>query len=327
MILRNLEVPTGNILIVQGTDGPIECVSLGDYGKEVNLKADFLGLKEAPNQVRHTKLLPLEDKWVITISSQYGCSMKCKFCDVPKVGPGKNLNRSDLIAQVYDAMSLHPEVTYSNRLNLHVARMGEPTWNFAVIDAVEEIHRRFKNKFKLHPVVSTMMPKKNPNLWEFIDKWIFLKNKILEGEAGLQFSINSTSEVERYNMFSGNCSTLHEINHIMEHQQKPKGRKYTLNFAVADYEINPEKLLQYFDPDQYVIKLTPMHKTHTALDNNIETEGDYTTFHPYEEYEYNLKKAGYDVLVFIASKEEDEGLITCGNAILSGSLPKVYKEL
>ena len=30
-----------------------------------------------------------------------------------------------------------------------------------------------------------------------------------------------------------------------------------------------------------------------------------------------LQKAGYDVLVFIASKEEDESKITCGNAILA----------
>jgi len=30
-ILKNLKVPTGNILIVQGEKGQLECVSLGDY--------------------------------------------------------------------------------------------------------------------------------------------------------------------------------------------------------------------------------------------------------------------------------------------------------
>jgi len=45
------------------------------------------------------------------------------------------------------------------------------------------------------------------------------------------------------------------------------------------------------------------------------------TFNPYKEHEGNLKKAGYDVLVFIASEEEDLGRITCGNAILSGTMP------
>jgi len=35
------------------------------------------------------------------------------------------------------------------------------------------------------------------------------------------------------------------------------------------------------------------------------------------------------VLVFIASHEEDDSMITCGNAILSGKLPpnELYKEI
>ena len=36
-----------------------------------------------------------------------------------------------------------------------------------------------------------------------------------------------------------------------------------------------------------------------------------------------LKNAGFDVIVFVPSYDEDLGLITCGNAILSGSVPKV----
>lgn len=172
-----------------------------------------------------------------------------------------------------------------------------------------------------------MMPKNNRQLKWFIDGWMNIKNNVLKGEAGLQLSINSTSEMERQYMFNNNCLTLHKISHIMD-GIKPKGRKITLNFAVADYEINPEKLIQYFDPEYYIIKLTPMHKTHTAVDNNIRTKGDPTRYYPYEEYEHDLKQAGYEVLVFIASEEEDKGLITCGNAVLSGSLPKcTYTEV
>lgn len=108
----------------------------------------------------------------------------------------------------------------------------------------------------------------------------------------------------------------------------PFGRKITLNFAVANYEIDADVLLRYFNPEHFLIKLTPMHKTSTALLNNISTTGDYTTSYPYKEAKDRLTKAGYDVIVFVASAEEDLGLITCGNAILSGSLPKVdYKEL
>ena len=51
------------------------------------------------------------------------------------------------------------------------------------------------------------------------------------------------------------------------------------------------------------------------------TAGEYDTYTPYQKLELDLREAGYDVLVFIASREEDESRITCGNAILSGHEP------
>jgi len=325
--IRNLEVPTGNILIVEGDKGLLEMVSLGDYGKEVNVKADFMGLSRPINHVNHVEMLPLEKKWVITISTQYGCSMDCTFCDVPLVGKGINASLYDLIEQVETGIALHPEVTYTERLNIHYARMGEPTWNPDVLLATYYLKEKFNKTHRIHPVISTMMPKNNVALKTFIDEWMLIKNELLNGEAGLQLSINSTCEEERNKMFSGNALTLKEISELMK-DVVPKGRKITLNFAVAGYEINANILAKYFDPDYYLVKLTPMHKTNTANKNDIKTEGDYTSFYPYEKHEKDLKEVGFDVLVFIASEYEDLGRITCGNAILSGTLPLVpYREI
>lgn len=81
-------------------------------------------------------------------------------------------------------------------------------------------------------------------------------------------------------------------------------------------------LLRYFNPEHYIIKLTPMHKTVTALGNGIKTEGDYTKPEPYRIVADNLRQHGYEVLVFIASADEDLGGITCGNAVLSGKVPE-----
>lgn len=319
-ILRNIEVPTGNILVVGGDKGKLEMLSLGDYGKDVNLKADCLGLTREITHVEHQKLLPLTEKWVITISTQYGCSMGCRFCDVPHVGPGKNATFNDLTRQILTGIKLHPEIEYSKRLNIHFARMGEPTWNPNVLDATRWAKDHLDSEYTIHPVVSTMMPRNNEWLKTFIHSWMRIKNRLLHGNAGLQLSINSTSEEVRRIMFNNNASTFPEIAKIME-GIIPNGRKITLNFAIADYEINPSILLNYFSPDDYLIKLTPMHKTNRAIANGIETKGDYTTYYPYKEYEDQLKNAGYDVLVFIASEEEDLGRITCGNAILSGTMP------
>lgn len=321
-ILQRIKVPTGHILIVRGSRGKLEMLSLGDYGKNVNVKADFLGINRIPDPVKHTKLLPLQEKWVITISTQYGCSMNCPYCDVPKVGPGKNATLLDLKQQVLTGIQLHPEVTTTKRLNIHFARMGEPTWNPHVLDCAKWLKTHIDPEYKCHPVVSTICPRKNEWLKTFLHTWVRIKNRLFAGNAGLQISINSTNETERNFLFANNAASLWDIAKIMD-GTIPVGRKFSLNFAVTDYEIDPGVLLRYFNPEEYMIKLTPMHKTVSATEKGVETPGDYTTYYPYQAYEKALKNAGYDVLVFIASVEEDMGRITCGNAILSGSNPEV----
>lgn len=324
-IVKNIQVPTGNILIVKGDKGNLECLSLGDYGQAVNIKADFLGLEREISHVEHTTLLPLSQKWVVTISTQYGCSMGCKFCDVPKVGAGVNATYDDLKNQVLMSLSMHPEIKHTNRLNIHYARMGEPTWNQDVLAFSHNIHSELEpyiGDSVIHPVISTMMPKNNRKLAEYIKEWLDIKNIELCGEGGLQLSINSSSNKERDWMFGGKSLTLEEISDLMKGMPNPVGRKYTLNFAVAGYEIDGKRLAKLFNPDHYIIKLTPMHKTAEALSNDIKTDGDYTTMYPYKDVEKSCKDAGFDTLVFIASEYEDLGRITCGNAILSGTMPE-----
>lgn len=318
-VIKNIKVPTGNIIIVEGENGLLELLSIGDYGKEKNIKADFLGLKNEINGVPNGNIIPLTEKWVITVSTQYGCSMGCNFCDVPKVNLGKNATIKDLQKQILTGIQLHPEITYSKRLNIHFARMGEPTWNPNVLDCGKWLKEHINPEYKCHPVVSTMMPKNNIWLKTFIHNWMRIKNRVFLGEAGLQLSINSTNENERNEMFNGNACSLFEIYKIMD-GIIPIGRKITLNFALANYIIDEEILLKYFSPDDYLIKITPMHKTKSCKDNNLMTKDGYDFYYPYKEIENKLKNVGYDVIVFIPSKDEDESKITCGNAILAERL-------
>lgn len=306
--MKTIKVPTGEIMIIDGQNGKLECLSLGDYGKSVNLNQH--------KRVEHGPMLQLSEKWVCTISTQYGCSMGCKFCDVPKVGPGRNATLDDLRSEVETVIATHPEVKQCDRFNIHYVRMGEPTWNWNVIDHAI-ITRQIYRTFNIHPVVSTMMPRHNSDLAYFLRTWCHIKNDYYMGEAGLQLSINSTDNGERDIMFNHNAMDIDDISCIMNHMPDPIGRKYTLNFAIAGYTIDAEKLARLFDPSRFVCKLTPMHKTSSAIANDIRTNGDYTESYPYEKDEANLKYAGFETLVFIASKEEDESRITCGNAILS----------
>lgn len=325
-ILRNLKVPTGNICIIEGEKGKLEFLSIGDYGKNANIKADFLNITRELEGVPNGEIEPLEEKWVITLSTQYGCNSKCKFCDVPKVGKGLNATYRDLEYQINQALLLHPEVNETKRLNIHYARMGEPSWNPNVIDITKNIYNitsKHIGDSKIHPVFTTMFPRNNnlliPLLLEFAD----LKNNMFDGEAGIQFSINSTDDNQREDMFGGSSLTLKEISDIGNMLPHPKGRKYTINIALADeYIIDVERLKELFPTDRFMVKITPLHKTLSCEENDIHTTKGYVEYTPYKPTEDNLKAVGYDVLVFIPSYDEDMGRITCGNVILSGSSPE-----
>jgi len=311
-----IAVPTGHILVVEGEHGLLECLSLGDYGADVNLNQH--------KTVTHRELLPLTEKWVVTVSTQYGCSSGCRFCDVPKVGPGRNATTSDLMWQVSRALEVHRDVNLLDckRINLHYARMGEPTFNPSVLEATHLLRRVIPN---LHPVVSTMMPARNLKLDAFLREWMMIKNDVFKGNAGLQLSINSTSNTCRDWAFRGNALSLKSISLMMGDILRdcpPVGRKITLNFAVVDgWPIDAPVLRSLFSPEHFIVKLTPMHETTEATTMHIKTHGDATTPEPYQRVESDLRAEGFDVLVFIASHEEDASRITCGNAILSGSVP------
>lgn len=326
-IMVNLVVPTGNICVMQGDYGLLEFISVGDYGKEKNVKADFLGITREINGVPNGEIMPLSEKWVVTVSTQYGCAMGCKFCDAPKIKYGGNVSANDLAHQIKEALSLHPEITATKRLNIHYARMGEPTFNPQVLENAKMLHKIVKphiGSSMIHPVLSTMLPNRNQYLVEYLNEWCDIKNEDYRGDAGLQFSINSTEDWQREDMFNGMSLSLEEISEIGQWLPMPKGRKYALNFALADdYIVDAHKLSNLFDNDKFMVKITPLHRTKSCEQNNIKTTGGYENFTPYRKVEKELKSFGFDVIVFVPSYEEDLGLITCGNAILSGSMPTV----
>ena len=167
-----------------------------------------------------------------------------------------------------------------------------------------------------------MLPKRNKKLVEFLHKWCYIKNEFYKGDAGLQFSINTTNDEERNYLFSGSSLSLGEISEIGKSLPMPVGRKYALNFALADdTHIDGKRLRELFNPDKFMCKITPLHRTNSCDENDLHTSGGYELFTPYKAVEEDLKGNGFDVIVFVPSYDEDNGLITCGNAILSGKVP------
>jgi len=321
------EIPTGYLFFGDYTKGKLETLSIGDYGKEKNVKADFLGYNKPINGVPNGACKPLTEKWVTTLSSQYGCSMNCTFCDVPKIKFNGNVGFEDLKKQLYNAIELFPQIKYTERLNIHFARMGEPIFNENVFLFSKWLS---EHKFKLyedtglrveviHPVLSTSVPKYKKIEQRLID-WCDIKNYYFNGQAGLQLSINSTSEEQRNKMFRGKQLSLEEIAKIGEKFPVPLSRKYTLNFAYAsDFIVDASVLRELFDPEKFMVKITPIHNNIACIENNIKTIEGYESYAPYQQVEDELIKVGFDVLVFVPSFDEENGLVTCGNLVLSGS--------
>lgn len=328
---RKYTIPTGYLFTGDYSKGELETLSIGDYGKKYNVKADFLGYHNEIEGVPNTYCMPLSEKWVITVSTQYGCPMRCTFCDVPNVKWRGNATFEDLKAQFYNAIGLFPGVRYTERLNLHFARMGEPIFNEAVFEFARWV---YLNKRKVaedtglsievfHPVLTTSSPRKFAKLEERILEWCEIKNELFNGQAGLQFSINSTSDDQRSETYQGMQILLDDLAKIGEKMPMPVSRKYCLNFAYATgNEVDGQKVARWFDPAKFMCKITPIHNNNACRANGISTVGGYDSYRPYSEPEQVLKDAGFDVLVFVPSLDEEDGLVTCGNVVLGGSTLK-----
>lgn len=328
MIDKTYPVPTGYLFTSDCSKGQLETLSIGDYGKPFNVKAQFLGLDRDIEGVPNTFCMPLQEKWVVTISTQYGCPMKCTFCDVPKVPMRGNATFDDLKQQLYNAISLFPQVKYTERLNLHYARMGDPIFNPAVFEfsnwlacSKRQLQQETGLRIEtLHPVLTTSLPRNLSHLESRILDWCRVKNLGFNGQAGFQFSINSTNEDQRSEMFQDMQLPLEDFARIAEKMPEPLSRKYCLNFAYATgFEIDARKLSRLFDRDKFMVKITPIHNNNACRDNQIVTLGGYESYQPYAEPERALVDEGWDVLVFVPSDDEEDGLVTCGNAVLGGS--------
>ena len=319
--MKIVKTHTGKIYVDR--ERRLEFLTVGDYGKENNIKADFLGLYKEINGVKHHKV-DLTDKWVATISTQKGCPMKCKFCDCPKYGFHGNATLEELIYEIETILG-HEDVDHTDRFNVHFARMGEPTFNWNVIDfasnKLKPLVKKFIKTKTIHPVISTMLPKSNKRLEEFVLRWCEIKNNEYEGEAGLQFSINSTDDTQRNDQFNGMSLNLSEISSLAAKLPMPKGRKYTLNFAVTkDTILDAKELSKLFDKEKFIVKITPIHETNSAVNNGFDVTTSYYDYDVYRDFEKPLLEEGWDVIVFVPSKEEDSDRITCGNALISNHM-------
>lgn len=257
-----------------------------------------------------------EEKWVLILSTLYGCPVGCSICDAGGWYEGK-LTTEEILAQVDFLVNTYfPDGhIHVKKFKIQFARMGEPALNNHVLEVLKTLPTRFHAPGLL-PSLSTVAPH---GCETFFEDLIDVKNNFYShGRFQLQFSLHSTDEKQRDNLIPIKKWSFAQIGAYGERffNKNLGDRKITLNFALAeDTIINIETMRHYFKPEVFMIKITPVNPTVTALKNDIINDVKGDAPHNEPKIANQLRDAGYNVLVSIGEWEENKIGSNCGQYI------------
>lgn len=258
---------------------------------------------------------PIDEKWVLMISTLYGCPVECKMCDAGGFYHGK-ISSERMFAQIDHMVYNHfPDgVIPCKQFKIQFARMGEPAFNKAVLDVLRQLPSRYQAP-GLMPSLSTIAP---AGVEGFFDELLDIKNELYSGgNFQFQFSIHTSDEALRRKIIPVKTWSFTQMQAYGDRFYRSGDRKITLNFALAnDVPFEADVLSRYFDPEKFLIKITPLNPTYSAqnnqLDSYIQPEAESQTYSAVEA----LKEAGYQVLVSIGEQEENRIGSNCGQYVL-----------
>ena len=256
--------------------------------------------------------LPRDEKWVIILSTLFGCPVGCKMCDAGGHFQG-NLTKQELFSQIdYLIKKRFPDqLINTKKFKIQFARMGEPSFNPCVLEVLEELPQKY-NAPGLIPSFSTIAPNGTD---EFFKKLLKIKNKYYpDGQFQMQFSIHTTDEKLRDIIIPIKKWDFKKISEYGKQFYKKGDRKITLNFALASSSpLDPNILIKYFDPEIFLIKLTPLNPTITSKKNNLTNQ--INSQKKGQELVNSLEKRGYKVILSIGELEENKIGSNCGQYV------------
>jgi 23S rRNA (adenine2503-C2)-methyltransferase len=255
---------------------------------------------------------PRREKSVIIISTQFGCPMGCLMCDAGVAFHG-NLSSEQLLAQVRFVLARRPEVLATRKLKVHFSRMGEPALNPAVLEALARLPELLPAP-GLIPCIATVAPR---GCQPFLTRLLELKRRLYDqGRFQMQLSINSTDAEARRRLIPGPLLSLEEIAALAPAFHGPGDRRVVLNFALSPgCPVDVGRLAAIFDPEHFMIKLTPVNPTEAARESGLSTVLSAATPEGAAELVSRCEAAGFETVVSIG--EADEILIgsNCGQVV------------
>lgn len=254
------------------------------------------------------------EKWVLTISCLYGCPVQCLMCDAGQNYYGK-MSKNEILTQIeHLVLRRFPDRNIPvKKFKIQFARMGEPVYNLDVLDVLEELPFLY-NAPGLIPSISTIGPK---NSMYFLERLTEIKNKYyVNGNFQLQFSIHTTDIQKREKLIPIKKLSFNDIALFSKYFLKENDRKITLNFIVLDdYPIDPKVIKEFFEPDSFIIKLTPLNPTFKAKESNLKSKLDPLNDKTIKDLVDELKNFNYDTVVSIGNLEENNIGSNCGQYI------------
>ncbi len=274
------------------------------YLGEIN-EGQIIEFAEALNPPKSFK-----EKWILLISTQLGCPIKCIFCDAGGFFK-RNLKAEEILMQIDFLISKKFPSKYVNckKFKIQFARVGEPLLNSEILKVLVKLPLNFKCK-TLIPSISTVAPKKGIEVFKEIKK---IKDKLYaKGNFQFQFSIHSTREERRNWITPIKKLSLEEISHYGNYFYEKGDKKIALNFALIEGEdIEEEKIKKIFNPEIFLIKITPVNPTISAIKNKIPSLFFENPL-AWKEKILKLKETGFEVIESIGELQENEIGSNCG---------------
>lgn len=255
--------------------------------------------------------LPREKKWVLLVSTMFGCPIGCLMCDAGGYYHGKP-TKDEIFAQIdFLVGKRFPEGKIPcEQFKIQFARMGEPSLNLQVLDVLQELPQRYHAP-GLMPSISTVAP---AGTERFFDRLLEIKQEnYMGGHFQFQVSLHTTDIRLRDHFIPVNKWSFAQIGEYGERFYAAGDRKITLNFALAQgMPVDPTVLLNFFDPDRFLIKITPLNPTYRARENDLVSYIDPLSAEQKYEIIQVLQDAGYQVILSIGEMEENYIGSNCG---------------
>ena len=286
---------------------------LAKTGKD-NLALVYIAKTDSGNLIEFVESLqppiPREKKWVLIISTLFGCPVACRLCDAGSYYQGK-LSKGDIISQIdFLVKKRYPDRKIPvEKFKIQFARLGEPSFNQNVLGVLECLPELYE-AHGLLPSLSTVAPYGTD---EFFRNLLEIKKKYFKHRFQFQFSIHTTDESLRNWLIPIKKWGFQKMAEYGTKFYDDGCSKISLNFALSNGgSIDPNILLKFFDPNIFIIKVTPVNPTYQATRNNITSailhrEG--------ADIVKGLRNAGYDVIVSIGESEENLIGSNCGQYI------------